>query len=91
MLAIAVSGSDHELTCLKSGREQGIRPRYVQSLASWLNLRMKLPLNASRRHQVKNQKVPKHLGSLVIFLSMTSFALLLIEMNGIRQGTPFMI
>lgn len=52
---------------------------------------MKLPLYAPRRHQGKNQKVPKHLVQLVLVLSMTSFALVLIEMSGIRQGTPVMI
>lgn len=62
----------------------------MQSLASWQNQRMKLPLDCSRR-QAKNQKVHKHHDSLVLVLSMTSFALVLIEMNGIRQGTPFMI
>lgn len=45
---------------------------------------MKLPLDASRRHQKKDQRVPRHHDSLVLFLSMTSFALVLIEMNGIR-------
>lgn len=54
----------------------------MQSLASWLNQRMKLPLNASKR-QGKNQKVHKHHDSLVLFISMTSFALVLIEVNRI--------
>lgn len=52
---------------------------------------MKLPLYDPRRHQGKNQKVPGHLVQLVLVLSMTSFALVLVEMNGIRQGTPVMI
>lgn len=47
---------------------------------------MKLPLDASRRHQEKDQRVPKHHDSLALFLFMTSFALVLIEMNGIRRG-----
>lgn len=91
MPAIAISGSVHKFMCLESGREQRIRPRYMQSLARWLNHRMKFPLYAPRRHQGKNQKVPKHLVQLVLVLSMTSFALVLIEMSGIRQGTPVMI
>lgn len=70
---------------------QGAENQAWVRLASWLNHRMKLPLDASRRHQVKNQKVPKHHDSLVLFLSLTNLALVLIEMNGIRQGTPFMI
>lgn len=64
---------------------------YVQSLASWLNHRTKPPLRALNRHQGKNQKVPRHLVHLVLVLPMTSFALTLIEMNGIRQDIPVMI
>lgn len=52
---------------------------------------MKLPLYAPRRHQGKNQKVPKRLVRLVLVLFMTSFALVLIEMSGIRQGKPVTI
>lgn len=91
MPAVAISESGHELMCLESGREQRIRPRYVQSLARWLSHRMKLPLYAPRRHQGKNQKVPKRLVRLVLVLFMTSFALVLIEMSGIRQGKPVTI
>jgi len=91
MPAVAISGSGHEWMCPQLGRAQRIGPRYVQSLASWLNHRVKLALYAPRRHRGKNQKVPKHILHLVLVLSVTNFALVLIEMNGIRQGAPVMI
>lgn len=63
----------------------------LQSSASWLNHRVKPTLHVSDRHQGKSQKVPEHFVHLVLVLPMTSFALTLIEMNGIRQDVPVMI
>lgn len=63
----------------------------MQSLASWLSNRAKPPLYAPKRHQGKNQKVSKHLVHLVPVLSVTNFAPVLIEMNGIRESTPVLI